>query len=67
MTITASLLTRATGGSAVLSGLRYVVIQPINPQENVATVTGTAWWSRRSKSNEVHVRYRLGFGTGIPS
>jgi hypothetical protein len=43
MTITTSTLTRAAGVSAVLSGLLFIVIQPIHPQENVATVTGTAW------------------------
>ena len=42
MTITTSQLTRAAGGSAVLSGLRYIVIPLIPPQESVATVTGTA-------------------------
>ena len=43
MTITTSLLTRAAGMSAVLSGLLYIVIQPIHPEENAATVTTTAW------------------------
>jgi hypothetical protein len=43
MTITPSTLMRAAGLSAVLSGLLYVLIQPIHPEENSATVTGTAW------------------------
>ena len=43
MTITTSTLTRAAGVSAVLSGLLFLVIQPIQPREDVATVTGTAW------------------------
>ena len=43
MTITTSTLTRAAGVSAVLSGLLFIVIQPVHPPENVATVTGTAW------------------------
>ena len=43
MTITTSALTRAAGVSAVLSGLLFIVIQPIHPQENAATVTSTAW------------------------
>jgi hypothetical protein len=43
MTITTSALTRAAGVSAVLSGLLFIVIQPIHPQENAATVTTTAW------------------------
>jgi hypothetical protein len=43
MTITTSGLTRAAGMSAVLSGLLYIVIQPIHPEENAATVTSTAW------------------------
>jgi hypothetical protein len=43
MTITSSALIRAAGLSAVLSGLLFVLIQPIHPQEDVATVAGTAW------------------------
>ena len=43
MTVTTSALARAAGVSAVLSGLLFIVIQPIHPPENVATVTGTAW------------------------
>jgi hypothetical protein len=43
MTITTSALTRAAGVSAVLSGLLFIVIQPIHPEENAATVTTTAW------------------------
>ena len=43
MTITTSALTRAAGISAVLSGLLFIVIQPIHPEENSATVTTTAW------------------------
>ncbi len=43
MTITTAMLTRAAGVSAVLSGLLYIVIQPIHPEENSATVTSTAW------------------------
>ena len=43
MTITTATLTRAAGVSAVLSGLLFIVIQPIHPREDVATVTGTAW------------------------
>ena len=43
MTVTTSALTRAAGASAVLSGLLFVVLQPIHPPENAATVTGTAW------------------------
>jgi hypothetical protein len=43
MTITPSALIRAAGVSAVLSGLLYIVIQPIHPEENAATVTSTAW------------------------
>jgi hypothetical protein len=42
-TITTSALIRAAGASAVLSGLLYIVIQPIHPEENAATVTSTAW------------------------
>jgi hypothetical protein len=43
MTITTSMLTRAAGVSAVLSGLLFIAIQPIHPEENAATVTTTAW------------------------
>jgi hypothetical protein len=43
MSITTSALIRAAGASAVLSGLLYIVIQPIHPEENAATVTSTAW------------------------
>ena len=43
MTITTSTLTRAAGVSAVLSGLLFIVIQPVHPEENSTTVTGTAW------------------------
>jgi hypothetical protein len=43
MTITTSTLTRAAGVSAMLSGLLFIVIQPIHPPEDVATVTSTAW------------------------
>jgi hypothetical protein len=43
VTITTSMLARAAGMSAVLSGLLYIVIQPIHPEENTATVTSTAW------------------------
>ncbi|MGH3143717.1 MAG: hypothetical protein ACRDUA_14545 [Micromonosporaceae bacterium] len=43
MTITYSNLTRAAGVSAVASGLLYIVIQPIHPEEAVAAVTGTSW------------------------
>ena len=43
MTITTSGLIRAAGVSAVLSGLLYIAIQPIHPEENAATVTSTAW------------------------
>lgn len=43
MTITTSQLTRAAGLSAMASGLLYIVIQPIHPQETVAAVSGTSW------------------------
>src|SRR5690606_19559207 len=43
MALTSSRLTRAAGIAAVLSGLLYIVIQPIHPEETVATVTGSAW------------------------
>jgi hypothetical protein len=34
---------RAAGVSAVLSGLLFILIQPIHPEENSTTVAGTAW------------------------
>ena len=43
MTITTSALLRSAGVSAALSGLLFIVIQPIHPDENAATVTTTAW------------------------
>lgn len=43
MNITSSKLTRAAGLSAVLSGLLFIVIQPIHPLEIAATVTSPVW------------------------
>jgi hypothetical protein len=43
MIITTSTLTKAAGVSALLSGLLFIVIQAIHPQENAATVTGNPW------------------------
>lgn len=43
MTITPSGLSKAAGLSAIGSGLLYIVIQPIHPEETVAAVTGTSW------------------------
>ena len=43
MNMTTSRLTRAAGLSAVLSGLLFIFVQLIHPDENVAAVTTTAW------------------------
>lgn len=43
MTITTDKLTRAAGLSAVLAGLLFIFVQLIHPDENVASVTTTAW------------------------
>ena len=43
MNITYAKLTRAAGLSAALSGLLFIVIQPIHPLEDAATVTSPAW------------------------
>ena len=43
MTVTPSKLTRAAALAAVAAGLLYIIIQPIHPSEDVATVTGSAW------------------------
>lgn len=43
MNITSPKLTRTAGLSAVLSGLLFIVIQPIHPLEDVATITSSAW------------------------
>jgi hypothetical protein len=43
MTVLPSHLTRAAGLSAIASGLLYIAIQPIHPEETVSAVTGTAW------------------------
>ncbi|WP_193312799.1 hypothetical protein [Georgenia subflava] len=44
MTITPTGLTRAAGLAAVASGLLYVGIQFIHPDDDLATVTGSAWF-----------------------
>jgi hypothetical protein len=43
VTITTTKLTRAAGLSAVAAGLLFILIQFIHPDENVASVTTTAW------------------------
>ncbi len=43
MDITSSRLTRAAGVSAVLSGLLFIVIQPIHPLEEVSNVSTGLW------------------------
>ena len=43
MNVTAPGLTRATGISAVVAGLLFVIIQPIHPPDTLASVTTTAW------------------------
>lgn len=43
MTLTTSTITRAAGVAAVLAGLLFIIIQPIHPPEELATVPGTAW------------------------
>lgn len=43
MTPTSSKLNRTAGLSAVAAGLTFIIIQPIHPTEELATVTGSAW------------------------
>jgi len=43
MTITTGKLTRAAGLAAVVAGLLFILVQLIHPDENVASVTTTAW------------------------
>jgi hypothetical protein len=43
MTVTPSGLSKAAGISAIGSGLLYIVIQPVHPEETVEAVTGTPW------------------------
>lgn len=43
MTVTPSGLSKAAGVAAIGSGLLYILIQPIHPEETVAAVTGTPW------------------------
>jgi hypothetical protein len=43
VTLTTAKITRATGLAAVMAGLLFIVIQPIHPAEELATVTSTAW------------------------
>lgn len=43
MSITPSKLIQAAGLSAVMSGLLYIVRQPVHPPDDVSAVTGSAW------------------------
>ncbi len=43
MTLTPSKLNRAAGLAAVAAGLTFIIIQPIHPTEDLATVAGSAW------------------------
>ena len=43
MNVTAHGLIRATGISAVVAGLLFVIIQPIHPHDTLASVSTTAW------------------------
>jgi len=43
MTVTTTKLSRAAGLAAVVAGLLFIIIQPIHPPENLASVTGTSW------------------------
>ncbi len=43
MTVTTTKLSRAAGLAAVAAGLLFIIIQPIHPPENLASVTGTSW------------------------
>jgi len=43
LNITTTRLTQAAGLSAVLSGLLFILIQPIHPLEEVSTVTTSVW------------------------
>lgn len=43
MPISTSHLTRAAGLFAMASGLLYILIQPIHPDESTVTVTGSMW------------------------
>lgn len=45
MSITPSTLTRGAAVATMLAGLIYIVIQPLHPNEDLASVTGTAWFS----------------------
>lgn len=44
MSITPSTLTRVAAVAAMLAGLIYVVIQPIHPSDDLASVTEPAWF-----------------------
>jgi hypothetical protein len=64
MTITHSGLSKAAGISAICSGLLYIVIQPIHPEETVAAVTDTSWVVVAGMTNAMAVLALVGL-TGI--
>lgn len=45
MSITPSTLTRGAAAATMLAGLIYIVIQPLHPTDDLASVTGTAWFA----------------------
>jgi hypothetical protein len=60
MTITPTKLTRAAGLSAVVAGLLFIFVQFIHPDENVASVTTTAWTVTHSLSLAMSVLALIG-------
>ncbi len=45
MSITPSTLTRGAAVATMLAGLIYIIIQPIHPSDDLASVTGTGWFA----------------------
>ncbi|KRE25848.1 hypothetical protein [Agromyces sp. Soil535] len=43
MSITTSTLTRAAAVASMVAGLVYILIQPLHPSEELASVTGNVW------------------------
>lgn len=64
MTISPSTLTRGAAVATMLAGLIYVVIQPIHPSDDLASVTGTAWFGVHTLSMTMAVLGLVGV-TGL--
>ena len=43
MTVTSSTLTRASAVALALAGFLFILIQPLHPHEDIASITTNAW------------------------